>query len=146
MTVANAQPFRAGDVLDVYTSYSVATGAHVTVASIAANVLTLTATGAPWALGSYVEVAENGLKQAGYTAASPTPIPDAVILQETVEVAFLDGVTFDATAVGVYRGTIDRVKVNGPGLATGSADMTFDQNLKTELPNISFLPRTTGTA
>lgn len=138
LTVANAKPFAVGDAIYFYASLA-ATATLATVAAVdtSTNVITLSANHTV-ADAEYVEVKENGAHSAA-TTANPTQIPDAVILAETVEV-YREGATFDVPAVGVIRGVITRANVNGPGTAA------FDQLLKSQLPNISFLPVNAGTA
>ncbi len=141
ITVADASPFK-GDVgkgILFYTAVS-ATATLLTISSVdtSSNVIVVTAA-CTVASGAYVEAALNGA-HGNVQTASPTQIPDAVILKEPIQVLADDGeTTVDTPAVGVYRGAIRRSFINGPGTSG------FDTLLKTQLPNISFLPVSPGT-
>lgn len=142
ITVADATPF-VGDVgkgVLFFASVS-ATADLRTIAAVDTdnNVITVTEA-CTIADGEYLEAALNGV-HGNTESSSVTQIPDAVILKEPIEVlAGDDQTTVDTPAVGVYRGAIRRTYINGPGTST------FDQLLKTQLPNISFLPESAGTA
>lgn len=141
VTVDNAKPFAAGDGIRFFASLA-ATSTLRTISSVntTTNVIVLTAA-ATINDNEYFEVSHNGGHGAA-DAASSTQIPDAALLLHDVQVAFADGSTFDAPAVGVTRGSIRRDKV----LAVGPGTTTFDTILKSQLPNIDFLPTSAGTA
>lgn len=138
VTVQNAKPFLAADVLKYYVS-NVATSDVATIATIDTtnNVLWLTAAHTI-ASSERVEVKETGL--ANTTAVNPTGIPDCVILRDTVAVRLADGTLIDKPAVGVLRGAIRKSMVNGPGTTA------FDTMLQQagQCGGINFLPATPG--
>ena len=140
LTVDDATPFvgHDGEGIRYYTALT-ATSALVTISSVseADNVITLTAA-ATVADNAVVELALNGA-HGNADAANSTQIPDAVILKHDVQVAFDDSATFHVPATGVIMGTIRRDRVKW-------TTATFDQRLKDQLPNISFLPTAAGTA
>jgi hypothetical protein len=143
LTVDNAKPFADGVGKGILFFASIAATAELrTISAVdtTTNVITLSAA-ATVVDDDFVEMALNGVH--GNTEnATPTQIPDAVILAETVEV-YHQGSTFDTPAVGVIKGVISRGKVNS---GTGAGAATFDVALKTQLPGISFLPINPGTA
>lgn len=146
VTVDCAKPFQGCEGLGIrfYSALS-ATSTLRTISSVntSTNVIVLTAA-ATIVDDDYIEACLNGA-HGNSDSASATQIPDAVILEHAVEVLAADGATtYDTPAVGVFRGSIRRDRVNGPGI--GSGGTTFDQLLKNQLPNIDFLPTSAGTA
>jgi len=145
VTVDCVKPFlgqEGAGVLFYASNAATATLRTISTVTQATNVIVLTAA-ATVVDDDYFEVALNGA-HGNVETATPTQIPDAVILAEAIEVVFADGTTFDVPAVGVIKGAIARENVNGPGV--GALGATFDVILKNQLPNISFLPVSAGTA
>ena len=146
VTVDCAKPFQGCEGLGVrfYASLA-ATSTLRTISTVntTTNVIVLTAA-STIVDDDYLEACLNGA-HGDADAASSTQIPDAVILEHAVEVLAADGATtYDTPAVGVFRGSIRRDRVNGPGV--GASGATFDTILKNQLPNIDFLPTSAGTA
>jgi hypothetical protein len=143
ITVTDIKPFVGGEGLGVYFFASCAATATLrTISSVtvATKLIALTAA-STIADNEYIELALNGT-HANSGSAAQAQLLDQVILKETVEVIAADAsTTFDAVAVGVFRGAIKRTNVNA-----GQIDAGFDLLLKVSHPNISFLPVTPGTA
>lgn len=143
LTVANTEPFRAGDVVLLYTALN-KTADSRTVSSVASATSIILTAVATVATNDRLEVGVNGAH--GNTTAALTDstmyLQDAVLLLNDVCVYHAsDGTTFDTPAVGVIRGQIAAHKVVslGPGTAA------FDTDLEYQVPGIDFVPLTAGT-